>query len=249
MKNTFTASQVLVLLVLFNVPIHAQQNVPKFQLGLGVGTLVYQGDLTPNSIGSYRTIRPAINLFAGKIFSPSIAARVNLHLGRLIGDESRYDNPEYRQERNFYFTSRVTEVSVIGEWNVLGRNYRSRGFAPYVFGGAGYSFLTIHRDWSRLNASHFNLESNVLTGLPEDQQHRVPSGLLVFPVGAGLRYYFNDRIGVSAESAYRISSTDYLDGFSQSVNPKEKDHYYSHTVGVVYRIGKKNLLDCPVVRY
>jgi hypothetical protein len=44
-------------------------------------------------------------------------------------------------------------------------------------------------------------------------------------------------------------STDYLDGFSQAANPTENDHYGIYSIGAVYRIGKKNTLACPVVRY
>jgi len=68
-------------------------------------------------------------------------------------------------------------------------------------------------------------------------------------VGVGVRYYLSDKIGISAETTYRVMSNDYLDGFSQAANPAKGDHYYSHTIGAVYRLGKKNTLDCPVVRY
>lgn len=224
-------------------------NNPKFQFGVAAGTFIYQGDLTPSGLGSYRTIKPAIGLFASKLFTPSFSARVNLAFGGLKGDDAKYSNPEYRQQRNFNFRSPVAELSAIGEWNVLGRNYISRGLAPYVFAGVGYSFLKIRRDWSNLNTEYFSAESELMTGLTEDAQRTPPRGLLVLPIGVGARYYLSDKIGISAETSYRLTSTDYLDGFSQSANPSKKDHYYSHTIGVVYRIGKKNTLDCPVVRY
>ena len=125
----------------------------------------------------------------------------------------------------------------------------TRGFSPYLFGGAGYSFLRIHRDWSKLNTEYFSAESTLMTGLAEDAQHPLPKGLLVLPVGIGARYYLSDKVGISAETSYRIFSNDYLDGFSRAANPSRKDNYYSHTIGIVYRVGKKNVLDCPVVRY
>ena len=89
----------------------------------------------------------------------------------------------------------------------------------------------------------------MMTGLAEDAQRSLPKGLLVLPVGIGTRYYLSDKIGISAETSYRLSSTDYLDGFSQSANPSKRDQYYSHSIGIVYRLGKKNTLDCPVIRY
>ena len=41
--------------------LHSQTFNPKFQFGVGAGTLIYQGDLTPSAQGSYRTLRPLIN--------------------------------------------------------------------------------------------------------------------------------------------------------------------------------------------
>lgn len=228
--------------------IHAQINTQhKFQLGAGAGAFIYQGDLTPSSAGSYKTLKPVINLFAAKYFSPSFSLRANLAFGSLKGDDAKYSDPEYRQHRNFNFRTPVAEISVIAEWNFLGQNYTPKGFSPYLFGGVGYSFLNIKRDWTNLDTSFFSTESALMTDLAEDAQHSLPKGLLVFPVGVGVRYYLSDRIGISVETSYRLASTDYLDGFSKAANPSKNDFYYSHTLGIVYRIGKKNPWDCPVI--
>jgi hypothetical protein len=240
---------VLVILIRINFTAEAQTNIPKFQFGISAGTFIYQGDLTPSALGSYKTLRPAINLFASKLFSPSFALRGNLAFGGLRGNDAVYNHPEYRQQRNFNFTSPVLEISGIAEWNILGRNYVSRGFAPYLFAGAGFSLLKIRKDYSNLNAEYFGAESELMVGLATDAQRTLPKALLILPVGIGTRYYLSDRIGISAETSYRIMSNDYLDGFSQAANPAKGDHYYSHTIGVVYRLGKKNMLACPVIKY
>ena len=223
----------------------AQTNIPKYQFGLSVGTFVYQGDLTPDPLGSYRTLRPVINLFGSKFLSPSFALRGNLAFGSLHGDDAAYDHPEYRRERNFNFHSPLLETSAIAEWSILRSNFISHGFAPYVFAGGALTFLHIHRDYSNLNAEYFGTNSDVIAGLNRDLQHSPPTLIWAIPVGVGVRYYFSDKIGISAETTYRIMSNDYLDGFSYAANPAHGDHYYSHTIGVVYRIGKKNTLDCP----
>ena len=228
---------------------NAQTNVAKFQFGINAGAFVYQGDLTPEAFGSYKTLRPTISLFVAKFLSSSFALRGNLAFGGLRGNDALYDHPEYRQQRNFNFRSPVVEMSGLAEWNILARNYISRGFSPYVFAGAGISFLQIKRDYSNLDAVYFGDGSEVVMGLTADAQHSLPKVLLVLPVGIGVRYYLSDRIGIGAETSYRIMSNDYLDGFSQSANPAKGDHYYSHTIGVAYRVGKKNTLDCPVISY
>ena len=227
----------------------AQTNIPRLQFGISPGIIVYQGDLTPSSAGSFKTMKPGINFFASKLFSSFFSVRANLAFGKLKGDDAKYNHPEYRQQRNFNFTSPVAEISGIAEWNLMGKNYVSRGFAPYVFAGAGYSFLKIRRDWSRLNVAYFGAESELMTGLAADAQHSLPRGVLVLPVGVGSRYYLSDRIGISAEASYRLMSSDYLDGFSQAVNPDKGDHYSLYSAGMVYRLGKKNTMDCPVMKY
>lgn len=224
-------------------------NLPKYQFGISGGVFVYQGDLAAEDFGSYQTLKPAVNLFVSKLLSASFAARGNLAFGGLRGDDAVYNEPEYRRQRNFNFHSPVLELSAIGEWNILGRNYVLRGFSPYMFAGTGVGFWKIRRDYSHLNAEYFGMTSETITGLNTDIQRSPPKALLVFPVGIGFRYYLSDKIGFTAESMYRIMSNDYLDGFSQSVNPVKGDHYYSHTVGVVYRVGKKNSLNCPVMKY
>ena len=239
----------LMIFYLWSQPLYSQTFNSKLQFGVGAGTLIYQGDLTPSALGSYRTVRPVINILAAKFLNRFFSVRGNLAIGGLRGDDSKYDKPEYRRQRNFNFSSPITEVSVLGEWNILGRNYLTKGFAPYIFGGVGYSFLKIQRDWSRLNTEYFSSESTLMSGLAEDAQHSLPRGLPVLPVGLGARYYLSDKIGISAETSYRIQSNDYLDGFSRAANPSRKDSYYSHAIGVVYRVGKKNTLDCPVVSY
>ena len=240
---------VLLLNYGYSPAIQSQTNHPEFQFGVGAGIFIYQGDLTPSAAGSYKTPKPVINFFAAKFFSPSFLTRANFSFGGLKGDDAKYSNPEYRQQRNFNFRTPVAEISAIGEWNLLGRNYISAGFSPYLFAGVGYSFLKIKRDWSNLNTEYFSAESILMTGLTEDAQHFLPKGLLILPVGVGGRYYLSDKIGINAETSYRFTSTDYLDGFSKAANSSKKDYYYSHTISLVYRIGKKNMLDCPVIRY
>ena len=113
MKTTIYALASLLLLLLNKV--NAQTNVPKYQFGLNVGAIVYQGDLSPSPAGSFKTMKPAINLFASRILSPTLSLRANLTIGGLKGDEAKYNNPEYRQQRAFNFHSSLVEVSALGE--------------------------------------------------------------------------------------------------------------------------------------
>jgi hypothetical protein len=245
-QTAFTAVTALFSLI----HVCAQTNQPRYEFGLNLGFTVYQGDLTPKRLGSFETQKFSLGFHASRLFSPSFSARANLLFGKLKGDESVYENPEYRQQRNFKFISPVTELSVQAVWNVLGRNYVQKGFSPYVFAGGGFAFLNVKPDWSNINTTYFPKESaEVWTGLAADSTHALPGVIPVIPLGVGVKYFFTPRLAINAESSYRLSYTDYIDGFSQAANPEKKDHYLNYSIGIIFRTGNKDKLKCAKMKY
>jgi opacity protein-like surface antigen len=227
----------------------AQLNLSKWQVGVNAGIFIYQGDLTPSPLGSYRTLSPGFGLYISRILTPSFILRTNFARGSVRGYDGAYNNPWWRKERNFKFSSPVTEISELLVWNILRNNGNESGrrFSPYIFAGAGLSLLKVHRDYSNMNTIIFNDGSDVVAGLVKDNAVKPPSSTLVLPAGAGVEYYLTPHISLTAETTFRYMFTDYLDGFSQSANPSRKDYYHSHTVGLVYKFGKKDPYRCPVV--
>jgi len=248
--NLKNKSVILIILLLNATLINSQFQSKNLEIGAGVGDYIYQGDLTPNRIGSFKTMKPGLHLFANKIASSNLSYRLNLAISKLKGDESNYSNPEYRKQRNFKFKSPLIELSGLVVWDIRGNNfYRDKGrFSPYVFTGAGLSFLNIKPDWSNFNAEFFSSESEVITGLTTDFQKKLPKLLPFIPAGLGFRYEISNRFAVNTEATYRFVFTDYLDGFSYAANPERDDHYHSVTISLVYKLGNKNRLDCPPVK-
>ena len=223
----------------------------KFEIGAGISSFLYQGDLTPNRFGSVETMRFGINLQGSIILSRSFLMRTNLAIGSLRGDDAKYNNPEFRKQRNFNFRTPIVELSQLVVWNPLSSNYSDRGFSPYLFGGVGVSFLKIRRDRSNLNGAYFGDQSDILQRIAADEEHALPALIPVIPLGAGIRFGLSPAIAITAESSYRLVFTDYLDGFSQAANPARNDHYQTITLGAIYRMGNKNKnkLGCPVIAY
>jgi hypothetical protein len=221
--------------------------VKKFEFGAGLGMMIYQGDLTPSAWGSYRTARFGLNLHAGKMLNSSLLLRANLLVGRLAGDESKYSSPAYRQERNFKFHAAARELTGQLVWLPLKENRLS----PYVFVGAGLVSLSVNRDWSGINYDYFSGEASAMaTALAVDSTQRIPGNTPVGLAGVGLKYFISENLAVNAEYSYRVMRTDYLDGFSFSADPDQKDHYMSYAIGIIYHTGrKKRPMDCPVMRY
>ena len=220
----------------------------KFELGLNAGLFIYQGDLTPSQFGSYKTLKPGLSFFFNRIISPVFSLRTNLALGGLKGDDAKYLKPEYRQQRNFNFNSPAFEVSELLVADIFKNNMsrRTSGLSPYLFAGLGFSVLNIKRDWSHFNAEFFSSEASTISGLAVDQQHALPALIPVVPIGIGFRYPISSRISVSAETSYRVTFTDYLDGFSKAANDSRRDSYMTHTVGLIYQFKNNSWLKCPV---
>ncbi len=251
MKRIST-KKILAACIIFSISMraHTQTIHPKYEFGINIGFLVYQGDLTPERLGSFRTQKLAWGLHASRIFNSSFSVRGNFVYGKLRGDDALYNYPGYRKQRNFNFTTPVLELSGQLVWNPASKNYIEKGFSPYLFAGAGFSLLQIKRDWSNINTSYFDPEtSGTWAGLAADSSHSLPRLLPVIPVGAGVKYFIYSHWAVNAEVAYRVIRTDYLDGFSKSANPTLKDHYFGYSAGIIYRTGKMNKMDCPVIKY
>lgn len=238
-----------VSIFLLSLSVSAQLNRPRYEVGAQLSGFIYQGDLTTRQFGSFETTRPGFTLFGSYLLNTSFSIRANFAVGSLKGDDSLYKLPAYRRFRNFYFTSPVKELSLLFLWHPLADNYAARRISPYLFAGGGISFLRISRDWSRFVGSHFTAEPQLIERLAEDQLQTPPRSLPVIPVGAGVSFRFTERIALHAESSYRFLFSDYLDGFSKAANPDKNDHYHTLSAGLSYRIGKKDLLGCPVMKY
>jgi hypothetical protein len=224
-----------------------QSNFSKFELGVNAGVFVYQGDLTPSQVGSYKTLKPELNFFVNRMLNAVFSLRTNLALGRLKGDDAKYSSPEYRQQRNFNFKSPLFEISelLVAEFFKNNLSGRSPGLSPYLFAGLGFSLLNIRRDWSRFNAEYFSSEAATLSGLAADRQHPLPTLIPVLPMGIGIRYPVSSRISINAETSYRFTFSDYLDGFSKAANGARRDSYMSHTIGLIYQFKNNSWLKCP----
>lgn len=240
-----------IAIVLFGetVMVHGQSALSGLEVGANFSTYLYQGDLTPSSRGSLKTPRFGLMIFANRAITSNFSLRTNLAFGSIKGDDAKFSSPSWRQQRNFKFSSPVFEVSEMLIWNILGRNSESgiKGFSPYLFGGIGAAFLNVHRDVSKYNAEYFADEPHVQEGLNNDLAKTPPRAIPVFPLGIGIRYSFSPRFSLLAESSYRLTGTDYLDGFSQAANPARKDQYSSYSLGIVYKFARRNSMDCPAV--
>jgi len=250
MNMSLKVTGLLLVLIAVGQYAHAQKEERKWQVGINGGLMIYQGDLTPSPLGSYRTATPTVGIYISRILNPYFAIRANAAFGSLKGDDGSYNNPSWRKHRNLNFSTPVSEITGLFVWNPFGNNNNELGlrFTPYLMAGAGVSFLNIKRDYSKMDSVAFPQSSKQRQGLGIDTLQTLPRSIAVLPLSAGVSYYLSPQFSLTFETIFRYTFTDYLDGFSHAASPNQKDAYHSHTIGLVYRFGKKSQLDCPPMK-
>ena len=231
-------------LLLLSLNVSAQ--LARYEFGINAGAYVYQGDLAPGVKGSFKTLKPGLGISILKPVLPYLGVSANLAYAGLAGNDQLYANEQaYRQNRAFAFKGRVRELSVMANYFPLGLDNRSK-IEPYLAAGAGVNLKKVERDYSRFIPEMFNPAENLEERLKEDLAVNPSKPQIVFPVAIGVRYHISPKLALGAGVNYRFSMSDYVDGFSVAGNPGLKDHYYSGSVGLIFRKGNNlNKNACP----
>jgi hypothetical protein len=225
----------------------AQVFPARWECSVSGGLFVYQGDLAPNIWGSLKTVKPGFGFYFGRNISPKYAIGLVANFANLKGDETKYDNPDYRQYRAFKFTSPLSEVYLKGILNLEPYSSYTLKWKPHVFLGFGMVFLDTKRDYSSFQPAVFGPGSAAVDGLAIDTTVPGNRNQVVIPIGIGVRRFISEDFSIIFEGSYRITDTDYIDGYSEAANPDLNDHYLVFTVGVAYKFGRKSKYSCPVV--
>src|SRR5512138_1051393 len=108
MKTILQTSTLFLIGCSLFINVNAQRG-SSLEWGILPSLFIYQGDLTPSHVGSYKTMKPGITLFVSKPIWDRIALRTNLSIGSLKGDDAKYSQPAWRQERALNFTTPLVE--------------------------------------------------------------------------------------------------------------------------------------------
>ena len=180
----------------------------KIEVGAVGGGVLYTGDIAP--VLTPRFVRPGGGVFGRYHLSRSVAARLQLAVGRIAGADSLQNDP-FQKARGAFFKNTIREVAVLGEYKF--RNYlaanKVKNWTPYVFGG-----LALFDQ-----------------GLRQPGESKLQ---LAFPLGVGVKYEIARPWSVGLEYTTRFTLTDGLDGLrtppagtsklNQS-DPDRNDHY------------------------
>lgn len=184
------------------------------ELGFGIGTFNYTGDLVKNY--NFKHSRPAATVLYRSNINRIVSFRASLTGGKLTGSEKPID--AFAAERDASFDIFLLEGSMGIEYHFL--NWRDgkypMRFTPYLFGGLGL----------------FGISGN------DTKPAEYSNVQLSIPFGGGFKYIINPRWYVAIEFGVRKTFFDYLDNVSdfrdQTVtprvydfgNPNDNDAYY-----------------------
>ena len=233
-----TALLILVLSLLYPASTHAQVwKMKRYEAIVGIGTSNYFGDIGgysngENALGlkdiSISSTRPSIYLGARYKVHEVLAVKLNLIFGFFSGSDAGGIN----DARNFEFSAFIFEPSVQVEYSFLKekeaqsylmmkgsgmKSFRS-SISSYVFLGIGGGFFSTK---AKENLVNFDFDYNKTT--------------LVVPMGLGVKYGLNSNWSIGFELGGRLTTTDYLDGYTSSYS-QSNDMYYFAVINLVYKM-------------
>lgn len=206
-----------------------------WELGVLLGGANAYGDMIDPNFSSISITNLAYGAFIRKSATRNLGLRLNVLRGKISGDDADYDD---LRGRGISFTSNVTELSLVADWDFRGkRRFSDRGhfdktFSPYVFAGIGAAFADTETDYSAAPPSF-------ATRIQQDVDNERSTHFTV-PFGAGVKVDLSRNLVLGAEFGLRPVFNDLLDGVSAAGNPEEDDWYSIGNLTLSYRLGIKD---------
>jgi len=194
---------VLVAMVFLSRGIAFSQDL---ELGLFGGGSYYLGELNPGK--QFAFTKPAFGGVLRWNFDKRWALKFNGYRLELAGDDAV---SKVNELRNLRFTSTVTEISALIEFNFLpyftGSNITY--VTPYLFVGPGFFIFKPTADY---NGETISLRDIGTEGQTKEERYSLYGFAAVF--GVGIKYSVTNRLGLGLEWGMRKTFTDYIDDIS-----------------------------------
>jgi hypothetical protein len=191
------------ILSVIGIPFTVQAQ--RAEVGFGLGTFTYTGDLAQNY--SFSNSKFAATAFYRNNLSKVVSFRVSATGGNLAASDRRPADA-FAQQRNASFNLFVFEAATVFEYHFLDWRDERRLLraTPYLFGGLGL----------------FGMSGNV----EKTTEYSNVQGMI--PFGVGAKYVINPLWYISLEFGMRKTFTDYVDNISVG-DPDLKNYQYGFT--------------------
>ncbi len=217
-------------------PVNAQaqgrrsQFVPYSEVGLGLGTSSYYGEISGYRKpikSTFLMMRWSAAAMYTRHFTPRLSARASFTWARIAGDDYTYNRKDMasgiaQYVRNLHFRNDLKEFGLTGIYQFVpdGRNsnFRSK-LTPYVFLGlAAVAHSPEARTPVGFSTTPDDTEQRWVKLQPLGTEGQGQNGVkpyslvtLAIPFGFGVRYKLNERFDLGGEIGFRMTTTDYLD--------------------------------------
>jgi hypothetical protein len=199
---------IILMLITFNL--HAQS----WEVGGFAGGAGYMGDLNPTN--PFKISGIAAGGFVKRNFNGYLSAKLGYTYGSISGADSTSSNAQTRA-RNLSFVTRLSEVSVVGEFNFMKYipSVSENVYTPFFYVGISLT--------NYLPEAHYNGQTYDLRSLQTEGQAKPYSNTTIsIPYGVGVKYNITGTWNLIADIGYRNTNTDYLDDVSGVYADKAK---------------------------
>jgi hypothetical protein len=174
------------------------------ELGFGIGTFNYTGDLVRTYNFKYST--PAATVLYRSNLNKVVSFRASLTGGKLAASEKPIDAFAVRRAASFDIF--LMEVALAMEYHFLNwkDNKRPLRFTPYLFGGLAL----------------FSISGN------DTKPAEYSNVQLSIPFGGGVKYVVNPKWYAAFEFGVRKTFFDYLDNVSGAPDQVQKNYQYGN---------------------
>jgi opacity protein-like surface antigen len=189
---------------------------PYFEVGVMGGFSNYSGELV-NSIVDVKHMHLAGAIFGRYNMNKYLTFRLQVALGTISGDDK--DSKQDRNiVRNLHFRSPLTEIGLMGEFNLMGYNPVGHGkmFSPYAFLGMSiFNFnprakhFDPRRDGEWVDLQPLHTEGQGSSTFPNRKPYSKTQ--VSFPLGLGFKFAVHSNLNLGFEIGFRATRTDYLD--------------------------------------
>jgi hypothetical protein len=205
------AKSKVILSLLFCLVIVSGASAQRSELGFGIGTFNYTGDLVRNY--NFKYSKPAATVFYRSNLNNIVSFRAGITAGKIGASEKPID--PFAVQRNASFNLFLFEASTVMEYHFLNWRETKRfvRFTPYLFGGLGLFGIAGNQ---QKTSAYSNIQASI-------------------PFGGGMKYIYNPKWYFSMEFGIRKTFFDHLDGVSggdirdknyRYGNPNDNDAYY-----------------------
>jgi len=193
------------LLVVFGGTQAQQILGQRSEVGFGLGTFNYTGDLVRTYNLAFS--KPAATVFYRSNISRVVSARTSITAGKIGANDTRKPIDAFATARDASFDLFLLEAAATFEYHFLDwrDSKRKLRFTPYLFAGAGLFGIS---GVQQKNVEYSNVQ-------------------IAIPFGGGMKYVLNPKYYIAFEFGMRKTFFDYLDNISDA-DPAFKNYQYGN---------------------